>query len=629
MKPMKNRVSYSKKNESQNKLKLEINSKILKPLSKKEKSILRYHSQNLEPASDKIGPFKNFSPNHFKNIKTSNEAIIRLIIEDLISLVITKSRIKIIYTKIGLHCSNYCMKLLNPFLSTNFLYNDLQTENKMFYNINNKLNKDTWCFPTEPKPSILDRYCENKKIIKNENLSSKNDINEYINNDDSKEYNKKMKTSLFYNEKNILSNFNLNNKNEEEFKIVIKRKRKVDVVKNRVEIETDKIIELPSYDITTKDKCYQFNFSDESNKLRKEFEDLPFKKKQENNMLNERNKKKYSILFHKKVFQSDKLTFDSNGNIIKINLPQIEKLNQDFCTPTNKITTKIFSPEKKKESIISKRKSSIKLLDNIIKNKIDDFEIKAIAKKYKKRTSKILAGTNFSKINPEIGVIIRKENNSIPIKKEGGFEYYNKYSKYSMGEFSKLIDSSKNIFNYDKNNVNDLSNNYSNYYNGYNEEFNEKNNPLLQNAIPVQINNNDNLKIKSAIKKNLSLNDIHINNKMQINLKKNIRNLSSIFSDDNNFSEDKIKRKNIFSPITRKLPKLNRKIIIRNKELMEGRAIINKFNIDIIKNKQWGNQYNQIKMDKRIEFRNNLRNISRSSENVNSVKRRIVSSFSN
>ena len=259
--------------------------------------------------------------------------------------------------------------------------------------------------------------------------------------------------------------------------------------------------------------------------------------------------------------------------------------------------------------------------------------------KEKDKGSVLPSGYNFDKFVPEVGVIVTGENEKE--KKEGGFEYVKKYNKPSFNELSRFISESINMnsnnisslmnSNSDLNANNKSINNDDNNYIGYKEEFNE-NNPLMQNVHKM----NNNLKYLSPdFKKFRSLNIINSN----MNPKK--RNLLNSYDKINteieqyqsiqlskNFEENHIRLKNIFDePITSNLGKnylksinvnnLDRmnyfekavlpfKKITNKKKLKElgqmrkekenqikknsDEAYINKFNSEIINNKDWGKE---------------------------------------
>ena len=87
-----------------------------------------------------------------------------------------------------------------------------------------------------------------------------------------------------------------------------------------------------------------------------------------------------------------------------------------------------------------------------------------------------MGGTNFKKLNPEIGVIISNDENKKE-KKIIGFDYIKKNNKPSMNELSQYLSNSNNNSNINRNskiasflNSNSSMNNLD--YLGYKEKFN-------------------------------------------------------------------------------------------------------------------------------------------------------------
>ena len=265
---------------------------------------------------------------------------------------------------------------------------------------------------------------------------------------------------------------------------------------------------------------------------------------------------------------------------------------------------------------------------------------------------------------PEVGVIVTGENEKE--KKEGGFEYVKKYNKPSFNELSRFISESINMnsnnfssylnSNGDINMNNRSINNESlkpddNNYIGYREEFNE-NNPLMQNVHKM----NNNMKYLSPDLKNYKSLNNYISN---INSRK--RNLMNSYDKiiieteqyqsiqlSKNFEENHIRLKNIFDePLTSNLgknylksielnnldkmnyfekavlpfkkftnKKIRKDLNQKNKEKENvqkknsDEAYINKFNSQIINNKDWGKEEEdalkvQEKLRAEIENENN------------------------
>ena len=248
------------------------------------------------------------------------------------------------------------------------------------------------------------------------------------------------------------------------------------------------------------------NSNEENNLLRFEREKDNINKEQQKLLEKIKNKKDYEKKLKSKLnkeFDSKKITFDSNGKIINLNIPNIDSFPNDFNISKQTITelkmgniTPYSFGKEIQEKISDKNlklnkqnSANIIFLDNKnLKNNIKEnfinkdifkdakfekkmshkinviskfkvlkpsYSLKSINQKKpkitieynpileedKKTNPKIKippSGPNFDKIVPEIGVVIQNDN-KIQVKK-GGFEFYNKYNKPSIKEFSQLVE---------------------------------------------------------------------------------------------------------------------------------------------------------------------------------------------
>lgn len=295
-----------------------------------------------------------------------------------------------------------------------------------------------------------------------------------------------------------------------------------------------------------------------------------------------------------------------------------------------------------------------------------------------KKESVLPSGANFDKIIPEIGVIITGEN--AREVKEGGFDYVKKYNKPSFNELSKFISESINLnsrnfsslmnsnndLNKNNNNINNYANNErlkteDNNYIGYKEEFND-NNPLIQNA--HYLNNNikyyspnsnryNNLGINNSIlnsrKRNLfnSYDKVKAENgqfqSIQLSKNLNTQKLTNIFDDviNNNTSlNDYLKTKDVdnldnlnylekavlpFKNLRYKKQNGIRKLIDigndnNNLKQNSDQAFINRFNSQIVNNKEWGKEEDDIykmqeKLNREMKGENQYQSIFRKQRN--------------
>ena len=422
----------------------------------------------------------------------------------------------------------------------------------------------------EKKNYNKENFIENNEKNKKNKIIKYND--EYINNHE-KSINKDIIDNQISNiEDNIFKKKEKNNIKDsyediyKDYKVIIRKKRYINEsvfgIKH-IKEEIDKIIEMPSFDILNYNKENE-NRKEEFNKLRKEYLDLKNKKNNENNNLFLIKPKRRNSRFIKN-FDSSRLTFDSNGKIIQLQIPKLSQVSSEFNSPKQKIINNInnfslknknskrFSLSLKNPTIISFEKNKYNLKDtvkdisnnnekiskieNIINNNDVNNKLIITSNQYNNNKNNeiieynpidyksnfyhkysipskqlIIGGPNFEKIIPEVGVIIHNDN----IKNQtkfGGFKYTSKYNRPSIIELSKESDKTRRIkslndlslsFNSENNELSNIN------YNGYKKEFDDNNNPLLQNAqflnnrnkfIPYFSNNNNGIKKKNKYKK--------------------------------------------------------------------------------------------------------------------------------
>lgn len=315
---------------------------------------------------------------------------------------------------------------------------------------------------------------------------------------------------------------------------------------------------------------------------------------------------------------------------------------------------------KDKDNVINKIQSDISKI-KVEKNEEDQMWNNNNANKYnnkEKKESVVPSGANFDKIVPEVGVVITGEN--MREVKEGGFDYVKKYNKPSFNELSRYISESINLnsrnfssfansnndLNKNNNNINNYGNNDyirtdENNYIGYKDEFNDSN-PLIQDAHYA-----NNLKYRTPSKdrynrlNNLSLNissnrrsllrsvdrlQTENNQFQSIQLTKNLNSqkLTNIFDDDvvnnlnnnliNSLNVDNIENMNYLEKAVLPFKKLRyqrqnngiRKLINldgeNNKEKQYvDQTFMNKFNSQIVKNKEWGREEEDVyKMQEKL-----------------------------
>ena len=164
--------------------------------------------------------------------------------------------------------------------------------------------------------------------------------------------------------------------------------------------------------------------------------------KNANNENNNNSKKKI------KLFDSNKLTFDSNGKILSFKQISIESLMNDFATLKDSIKSfdaniKLKKIKKKNTKNISQTrdddKAHINIKEKIVKNPEDDpngiNRYNYVKLNLDKNEQIIPSGSNFSIMLPNIGVIL-KENEQI---KEGNRDFGKYFKKYSKEDYDKIL----------------------------------------------------------------------------------------------------------------------------------------------------------------------------------------------
>ena len=514
---------------------------------------------------------------------------------------------------------------------------------------------------------------KNKEGKKSQEKSSKDNINinkenKNINNSNAKQNNQSwMKSS-----KN-LNNISQTNKKEIQPK---KPKISINIKKSRLnkyleenapkKKEKEEILEISITDDLPKE-AYEnaytlINSSDENNRLRRERE-IEIEKRNASRLAElEREKRAKQKLYRRieKDFDSNRLTFDSNGKIINLRTIS-ETLAGDFVSSRIRVKP---DQNKKKEILTLKdviypipgvELNSSKNIKNEninnnkeIMNKIDADISKIVVEKNfenkvdknnknnkdKEKGSILPSGYNFDKFVPEVGVVVtgEKENE----KKEGGFEYIKKYNKPSFNELSRFIsesiNNSNNFSSYLNSNSdinaniksinnNNLKTDDSNYI-GYKEEFNE-NNPLMQNVHKM----NNNIKYFSPdLKKFNSLNIYNSNSNIR---KRNLLNSYDKLNTEieqyqsiqlsKNFDTNNIHLKNIFDePLTSNLGKKYLKSIDTNLDKM------NYFQKAVLPFKKFINKKNKKELKKIQKEKEKQQKKSSDEEFINKFNSKII-----
>ena len=474
-----------------------------------------------------------------------SETVSRLIIDKLIINALIDNKLKHVNSKINTHIEKFIFKLISPLMKINYLYHEtdlgINGQNQLFFNEKQITKLNTWETIPEPETCLADRYASKNKLItyklkKRDKIVMDNTMKELENEQEIK-YNDNIKYGLIKNKKKYSTKILLN-------KFLIKKENlESDENKKAKEKKKEIILEIPGIHIPFNDKeklNILLNDTQENTKLRIEWKFLQLEKEKKllKEQLNKRNAKQKLFNKQLKLFNPSGLTFDSNGNILKLNLKNINSFQSEFIS--SKISLKKNNEENKPiltTPQITKNKISNKEINDNNKEIIEynqeekirfnmDFNLNlSIDRKNindKKSENIILSGSNFEKLNPEIGVIISNDENEKE-KKMGGFDYIKKYNKPSMNEISQFLSNSNNNSNLNSNskiasflNSNSNMNNYYNYI-GYKENFNDERNPLFQNAVHIKEEKNNkksrNLILKREMGNKKSLSNENIFNR--------------------------------------------------------------------------------------------------------------------
>ncbi len=652
------------------------------------------------------------------------EIISHLILEKIISLTVTKINCNEIYKNIGDYCFDFIeKKVMKPCLKSLYIPFEVEEdENKdkiLFFDSIQPNKQNTWIEIIEPNTPFIDR-CSHDQMKFTPIEIPETDINEDENlNENEEDKDKRVTYVEKEDDENIKKEEEEKKKKAEEKKKKDKRKKEEKEKKlkeeneKKLKEENEKKeqrkpnendgkdgpwIDLPSYDLP---KELFISEIPEINELRRDME-LEKNRKIKQKLLEEeekrREKQKEMQSRIGREFDSKRLTFDSNGNIINLKLrnnvdsnlgnefywsrpfvkegktfrhlfakpirksfqsKKINILKDDKNKNDNDSINKIDEVEndddekndkknKKRNSFSQVKKTAVTILGEDVIRNTNNLDVKYFLRFMKQKESQYKdlsqpSGQNFDKIIPEVGVNIISEKKE---KKEGGLDFTKKFNKPSMEEFSKLafdteslnsqkLLSSNLIFSNNKlnssnsisktnskNNITDINindnntqNKVDNNYIGYSKQFSSIDNPLIQNAHKIINNNLNDESIQNSQISSISNSIQHysyagnsfrtklLSNEMTLGKNYYNSNLRSYFyekEDDNNnsyihsnqqyksikptgsnFLNNKLSKKSSFIP----------NIKVTNE------VMIDKFNSNIIKNKNWGSDNNNLKSD--------------------------------
>ena len=392
------------------------------------------------------------------------EAVVKTILDKIINLSIRQSTINKINNQLKSYCFEYIQNQIEPLFEEKYINYSRPNNNTdtLFWKTKIPV-ENQWVEVKEPETLPSDRFegaftrikeleSKNKKItidqikegLENDILLNNTTEKEASEEENEKtENNKQIKKKLILTEKTEKKN---NNKEEEEKTL---NKNKIQIPQTNIKKPNKKIqmVNFPSLDIPDIEKEFMHEVYDPPNidKLRKEREEEIKKKEREKKIqidaLKMAKKKDDSEKINKKIkpLDSNKYTFDSNGQIMSFKQYKLDNLTKDFTFIKNSIKEHDRIKPLKKKKISIKKDQIIKITEEVIKNPNNEDEEnkeKSQTEKIKDKKDRVIpSGSNFQIILPNIGVVI-KENQKI---KEGGREFNKYFNKYSIHDYDKIL----------------------------------------------------------------------------------------------------------------------------------------------------------------------------------------------
>ena len=305
------------------------------------------------------------------------EAVVKTILDKIINLSIRQSTINKINNQLKSYCFEYIQNQIEPLFEEKYINYSRPNNNTdtLFWKTKIPV-ENQWVEVKEPETLPSDRFegaftrikeleSKNKKItidqikegLENDILLNNTTEKEASEEENEKtENNKQIKKKLILTEKTEKKN---NNKEEEEKTL---NKNKIQIPQTNIKKPNKKIqmVNFPSLDIPDIEKEFMHEVYDPPNidKLRKEREEEIKKKEREKKIqidaLKMAKKKDDSEKINKKIkpLDSNKYTFDSNGQIMSFKQYKLDNLTKDFTFIKNSIKEHDrIKPLKKKENI--------------------------------------------------------------------------------------------------------------------------------------------------------------------------------------------------------------------------------------------------------------------------------------
>ena len=527
-------------------------------------------------------------------IDNHSEIVSKQIIEKLITNVLIDHNNKTLDSKIAPFCFEFVKEKISPYLQEFFINNE-----------NKENDHNTWIEIEEPKMQNKDRGTFTlTKIEKKQNEKDPKENEESMHEVPSEQktmsrdfYRKTgFKLTLRMSKKLSMSHMELTTKEEEK-----KEKQRINEL----------VSSFPSYAI---ERRLGLPLEPEFiPKIRNEYQkelvqrDLKLQKERKLNLIKSGST---GDLITKKVmlreFNNERYTFDSNGNVIPYRFIRVDNMKNDFHSPdvNEKVIKNIIRQDEFKKqdtTTTSNKKKGKNFLDMLPSEVRENTNIyRLVMNSMKGRNSLSIgcppSGDNFSLIQPEIGVVIK--NDQLNKAKDGGRNFREKFKRFSLNDYDKLIKTILPFQNQQKVEYSNNTNNISNSSSNTNMFMNNSN--LLQSKVSSIENMTTNFiepSNPSKLKHSVSMSTMKIN---PSSVRSNLKIFLDTMDELPEIKMNNPRAQNLFSsfdvpPSTKKesiLTRIKMNHSTRNKTL--DLEQVNMFNINLIKSKkEWGSPSNK------------------------------------
>ena len=527
-------------------------------------------------------------------IDNHSEIISKQIIEKLITNVLIDHNNKTLDSKIAPFCFEFVKEKISPYLQEFFINNE-DKEN----------DHNTWIEIEEPKMQNKDRGTFTlTKIEKKQNEKDPKENEESMHEVPSEQktmsrdfYRKTgFKLTLRMSKKLSMSHMELTTKEEEK-----KEKQRINEL----------VSSFPSYAI---ERRLGLPLEPEFiPKIRNEYQkelvqrDLKLQKERKLNLIKSGST---GDLITKKVmlreFNNERYTFDSNGNVIPYRFIRVDNMKNDFHSPdvNEKVIKNIIRQDefKKQDTTTTSNKKKGKIFLDMLPSEFRENTniYRLVMNSMKGRNSLSIgcppSGDNFSLIQPEIGVVIK--NDQLNKAKDGGRNFREKFKRFSLNDYDKLIKTILPFQNQQKVEYSNNTNNISNSSSNTNMFMNNSN--LLQSKVSSIENMTTNFiepSNPSKLKHSVSMSTMKIN---PSSVRSNLKIFLDTMDELPEIKMNNPRAQNLFSsfdvpPSTKKesiLTRIKMNHSTRNKTL--DLEQVNMFNINLIKSKkEWGSPSNK------------------------------------